>query len=386
MAVPSCRAYWIRDPEGKRHRIQCKFELKDDTTRVGGDGSPEAEDYKRECRVATILPSHALFHSIDHHGLLLDGTRMMRPFYMFWWLFNFVGHRNYTGGWFTYDQARSSIATGTHVVFLPTEEIDLLHFGEEWRQRWDRVDFAYYLPVQYMAYEYVQYILDYTTADALIQRLDGIVTLAAQSDAVSPTAIGYARRMAHELAQILTEPDRGTNTALGQHCLDTMGGFFPETFGASHLVKGPRMWHQKPYPMLSHPQDSGYGDDLGRRMSGLGLTGYSSCDECEVFLTHATQAKTYPRAWRTTIPPTYPIHQAFRLTNEAWQALSMNDKMRFLRHRDVTPQERRFFFHSSMYTDSCEEWIEEATKLLPFVSSWSAVRETWKTLERPVAA
>jgi len=53
----------------------------------------------------------------------------------------------------------------------------------------------------------------------------------------------------------------------------------------SHIIEGVKDWKKKGYERLKH-QIHSYADELAKRLVTLGINGYVSCDENEVFLSH----------------------------------------------------------------------------------------------------
>ena len=62
-------------------------------------------------------------------------------------------------------------------------------------------------------------------------------------------------------------------------------------FSGSHLFEGPETENRSAYSDLVRKKVEDYSDKLGVHFSMFNFTGFTSCDECEVFLTHRTMEK-----------------------------------------------------------------------------------------------
>ena len=62
-------------------------------------------------------------------------------------------------------------------------------------------------------------------------------------------------------------------------------------FSGSHLFEGLEDINRRPYSSLVRQNEEQYSDKIGVHFSNLGFTGFTTCDECEIFLSHETMIK-----------------------------------------------------------------------------------------------
>ncbi len=60
---------------------------------------------------------------------------------------------------------------------------------------------------------------------------------------------------------------------------------YSRVWKGSHLIEGVKDWNKLGFEKITHPHWA-HADNLTKRLSSKKFTGYISCDECEVFLTH----------------------------------------------------------------------------------------------------
>lgn len=371
-----CPSYF---EEGRPQGTQCYFEKSDVPLTLSAAVSEEASDYIVENTVINVGGN--LYHTFDLSRstiLLEEGEKLavLRPKFLFWWLFNYVGHSDYKGGWFTYLQDKSGPQFQGTLECLLIDKIDLIFFGPEYRRRFRYCDFDYYPPVCYLAYAYSNYLLSVNSPkpisrEDLLKNLDFIV------ERTPPDLLAETRDLSEKIkADSLVTNHYDSESEVANFCLTKMGGFYAEYFGASHLVKGPKHWYKKGYEEITHPPEA-YADQLAIRLVNLGFPGYASCDECEVFLSHETQKShmLLPKKWNISDQANvHPfVKAAVDMLSNEWMKVSYIDQSKHLSSRTVSLRHNREENISlDMYTVSKSQWVHEARDLFPFVpeSEW----------------
>jgi len=231
----------------------------------------EARDWIDEFPVVVLKKGAYLVHQVDYKKVFVINKKDMKidKLSMCWWEKYYPGQSSYGGGWFTYktDYGGPQFGLGLKyklhedvaILFIPNKYKSALHCEKQVYEK--NKDFSLYF--------------DLKKQDELKARLE-------------------TRRML--LKQLKSSKNKNDKLEIKKKMssLNTSADLLLDyefDFAGSHLIEGVKDWKNKGYKPITHPLDS-YADELSKRLATLGINGYISCDENEVFLSHDIMKKS----------------------------------------------------------------------------------------------
>jgi len=190
----------------------------------------EGRDWIDEMPVIVIKKGAMLVHqtvldTIINKSLQLNTTEAC------WWEKFYPGHRNYGGGWFTYGTEYGGPSFGLALQYEVKKDVALLFIPNKYTSLKDK---------KKKPYKFGKLSIDEDPSHYFDN-----------------------------------EVERGYSF---QKFISSTEGY-----AGSHVIEGVRDWKEKGYKKLTHEY---FADELGKRLAVLGINGYVSCDENEVFLSH----------------------------------------------------------------------------------------------------
>lgn len=233
-----------------------RYNIPDPFTTNKGTKDKEFMDFLHEIPIMVIPKGTIITHTTKIDDIVDKDDFRINIEAACWWKRYLPGQQEYKGGWFTYGKSIGP-SFGLRLGYRLKTDISLLYIPNTYANIWKAQDPEYF--------------------------------------DVNKVTIYDTRYPPSDTVNEIQEEDEDDEEE------DSVS--FKRYYSGSHVIQGVKGWQAKGYDKIPHEY---FADKLGIRLANLGITGYISCDECEVYLTHEIMKKCLEEP--EEIWPTDPIN------------------------------------------------------------------------------